>query len=423
MKWFNTLSAIGTSDLQSTYMRGLIQVANKAAVVIPLLIILLFLPLALLSDFNIPILLINAAFYPLTLYFNRIRRHQLAQHYLIILLLFMIASVAYIRGIDSGVLFVAIPLILLLVIFFYGSRTLPFYLGIVLGLLILIFIYDYILPPLAAYTRNAQNVVFFSYLILSLLLTALFINFFIQVTRRYQKELEELNTVKVKLLSIIGHDMQAPLNSLNGVLQLLKAQQLNQDEFHTLSNKLQVHTRQVTNTLQNLLRWSHAQLEGIKLNASYKDVAQVAEEQVLLYAEMAAEKKIRLTNEIPPETYAYFDQDQLRLILRNLIHNAIKYTQSGQVTLKSKSLGDYIRIEVIDTGTGMSAERVARLLSHAPGESLMGTSGERGTGLGLQISKEMVNTMGGTFHILSKERKGSCFAFTLPKNSPPFFKD
>ena len=141
----------------------------------------------------------------------------------------------------------------------------------------------------------------------------------------------------------------------------------------------------------------------------------------------AAQKHITLSSLIEKNTLVYADYAMLSAIFRNLISNAIKFTpKGGKVTLQAKecgrcqSNGDFVEISVVDNGVGMSEERVQRLFDIGEKhKSSIGTSGEKGTGLGLILCQEFVERHGGKIWAESQPGQGSTFTFTLPKRPVP----
>jgi signal transduction histidine kinase len=122
-----------------------------------------------------------------------------------------------------------------------------------------------------------------------------------------------------------------------------------------------------------------------------------------------------MQNNIPSATMVWADPNHINLVVRNLISNAIKFTpKNGQISLKSRQDADFCEIAVVDTGVGMSTENVAKLFNKASHYTTYGTSGEKGTGLGLLLCQEMIEKNGGTIWVESEVSKGTTFIFRLP---------
>jgi signal transduction histidine kinase len=229
-----------------------------------------------------------------------------------------------------------------------------------------------------------------------------------------KKELEELNAIKDKLFSIISHEFRSPLNSLKGTLALLKVGALSDEELNAISKEL---TDKINNTsifLDNLLNWAKSQMQGINPKPVKLDLWEVAEENMKLLKSMGDKKKVRIVNSIPEKTMAYFDPNMLNLIFRNLISNAIKFSlRGGNIQMKAHMNGGFNIISVTDGGIGMTNENI-KMLFQVQTFTTRGTANERGTGLGLYISKNFIESNGGKIWVDSEEGHGSTFNFTVP---------
>lgn len=412
---FQKLSSAGIRKEHSTYEQGLIRLTNKSALTILLIVNLVLLPLALINQQTLPILFINSIFFPVTLVFNNAGRYTLARHYLIFLLYSLIFMVSIFRGRESGALFLLIPAILLTLIFFYKKKGLYLHFALSITVIVLTFYAHYTIQPIRPYSPALLSLVYPFHLFISLALTFFFINFFYALNAEYQKELMELNFTKNKIISIISHDLRSPLNSLKGVLGLLNKRQITQDEFYRLAGDLGKNVENLSYMMDNLLHWAFTQMKGFTPSPSTFSLQQIAEEQVTLFAEAARQKGILLQNYITEPVAVYADVNHIRLILRNLINNAIKFSnKGGLVCIKATIDTGYVTIFVTDTGVGIPEEYLKKILKSNPQASATGTRGETGTGLGLLLCKEMIAYNGGQLWISSKPGEGSTFSFSLP---------
>jgi signal transduction histidine kinase len=181
------------------------------------------------------------------------------------------------------------------------------------------------------------------------------------------------------------------------------------------SGKLKNGVEHAHFTLNNLLEWANSQMKGLVADPMMTNLAELGNENFNFLAQLAASKQLQLHNQIAPDLEAYVDPDQINLVFRNLISNAIKFTpKNGSITLQSQVENDFCQISITDTGVGMSAENVAKLFNQTTHFSTYGTSGEKGTGLGLLLCQEMVEKNGGTIWVESEEGKGTSFKFRLP---------
>jgi signal transduction histidine kinase len=228
-------------------------------------------------------------------------------------------------------------------------------------------------------------------------------------------ELELLNNTKDKLFSIIGHDFRSPLHSLRGLLELIGTSSMTQKEFEHYSKDLRNKIDVVYNNLDNILHWSVSQLNGINTLPVKVDMQGLADEVLELYAEISRVKGVRLVNEVPAEGKVWADKDQVRLVIRNLVSNALKFTfAGGQVTIGASILEDSVRIFVKDTGVGIANNDLSKLFVKQTLWSANGTNNEKGLGLGLLLCKEFIEKNNGALDVKSEPGSGTIIAFTLP---------
>ncbi|MBL7842414.1 MAG: tetratricopeptide repeat protein [Cyclobacteriaceae bacterium] len=229
------------------------------------------------------------------------------------------------------------------------------------------------------------------------------------------ERLRQTNTVKDKLFSIISHDLRTPLASLKGLLAMVLRHDISDKEFKELGPKLNNLVIGTNETLENLFQWSHSQMNGWAHHPKLVNLFDLADRCLALFNESAKTKGIHLTNTINKDQTVFADENQLELIIRNLINNAIKFTQQGgQVILDAKEEANHIvAIRISDTGIGMDEDQVRNLFSIKEIHSTRGTSGEKGTGLGLQLCKEMTENNGGMITVTSAPGKGSAFTVRL----------
>lgn len=228
------------------------------------------------------------------------------------------------------------------------------------------------------------------------------------------EQLTHLNLTKDKLFSIVSHDLRSPLNSLRSALDLLESQNLSQSDFQRISIDLRKNVDAVHGTLENLLQWAYTQMKGIKTQWQIIDLKEIADEITALYTNISKEKEIQLSNLVGSKTFIKADKNQIRLVVRNLVGNAIKFTQAGgKVTLAVESRGDKAIFSVADTGVGMSEEDLEKLLQENTHFTKRGTANEKGTGLGILLCKEFIHNHQGKFWAKSKQGIGSIFYFSI----------
>ncbi|WP_460612523.1 sensor histidine kinase [Hymenobacter seoulensis] len=233
---------------------------------------------------------------------------------------------------------------------------------------------------------------------------------------RQKEELNRLNRTKDTLFSIISHDLRGPLSSLYSLLALLKLGQMPAERLAMQSERVTRMLDSTLHLLDNLLNWSASQLKGeAGARAERLRLDFLADETVALLHGDAERKGIALLNEVPEGCLVRADVNMTRLVLRNLLNNALKFTNAGgHITLGARRQNQWWEIRVEDTGIGIDPADHHRVLGQGSHFSTTGTANEKGTGLGLRLCQEFVERNGGTLSFSSTPGQGSAFWFTLP---------
>jgi signal transduction histidine kinase len=233
------------------------------------------------------------------------------------------------------------------------------------------------------------------------------------------QELRRLNAQKDKLFSIIAHDLRNPFNGLNGLFSLLDEGVLTPQETKTMLAQVRQAGEATSEMLDNLLNWAKSQMDGgvgsQPRSVLLAPLAALVAQQVDLAARL---KGVEVSHEVAPELFAQADPDQLEVILRNLLSNAVKFTQpGGQVSLTAQGRDGQVEIAVRDTGVGISQPVLTRLLQ-GDFYTTKGTGQERGSGIGLQLCRDLAKANGGELRVTSQLGKGSTFTVVLPVGQP-----
>lgn len=234
-----------------------------------------------------------------------------------------------------------------------------------------------------------------------------------------KQELEELNATKDKFFSIVAHDLRSPVHSLAGFSAMLAdhGDKMTPAEISHYSRDLSKSVKNAHSLIENLLSWAATQMNQVKHEPQELDINTLVEETIEQLDTSATNKQIKLVKELQPGVKIHADEDHLRLILRNLATNAIKFTnEGGTVTIATqiKQNGTTkAEVTVRDTGIGMSLERIEKLFKIGYARSSKGTAGEKGTGLGLILCKEFIEKNGGMLGVESQEGSGTTFRITL----------
>ncbi len=232
----------------------------------------------------------------------------------------------------------------------------------------------------------------------------------------------ELNQTKDKLFSIIAHDLRGPIGNTSALLEALT---MNESEFtkqELLDDLILISdsSNATFKLLENLLTWARDQKGEIVFNPLQNDLFKLVQSNIELFSSLAKNKKITIVNSLDADLIFDFDREMINTVIRNLINNAIKYTnENGQIIIMAHLISDEIEIIVQDNGIGMESEYAKKLfIRNLDRKIKQGTKGESGTGLGLILCKEFIERHRGEIWVESEPGKGSAFKFTLPVSQP-----
>jgi signal transduction histidine kinase len=238
-----------------------------------------------------------------------------------------------------------------------------------------------------------------------------------EIIRKQNAELTSLIATRNKIFSIIAHDLRTPFNAILGLSDLLVSNIRDHDveDIEGILNKIHRQSTSTYQLLENLLNWAKTQTGQISFNPEKLDLNNAIEETIAIVIPMAENKGITFKVAHSDVPHVYADPDMLNAILRNLVINAIKYSEiNSEVYIFSKSMESHTEITIADQGTGMCEEELIGLFRHDTQRSKEGTLKERGTGLGLIICKEFVDRHNGSLTVVSEINRGSKFTFTIP---------
>jgi len=234
--------------------------------------------------------------------------------------------------------------------------------------------------------------------------------------KRSREKLTELNATKDKLFSIISHDLKSSVGSIFNITDLLleNFDEYEPDKIRQILTSISQSSKTTFELLENLLDWARLQTGKFTQQIEKLDLKTIIYNTLQLYEVIAKNKSITLQNNILSDISIQGDSNMTQTVLRNLISNAIKFTDAdGMVTVNSLESDLQVEIQVSDSGVGIVPENIPYLFSIEKNISTPGTRGERGTGLGLMLCKELIEKQGGKIWVESKLGKGSTFKFTL----------
>ena len=240
-----------------------------------------------------------------------------------------------------------------------------------------------------------------------------------QEIEKQNQELLILNDTKTKLLSIIAHDLRSPFNAFMGLTEVMLLnfdnKLNNPDYFKTRLKQIHERASHLYNVADNLLNWAWTQTEEISINWTIAGINDIICKQIVALEDIAKNKEILFTTDFNEEVTAFTDPEILGIILRNFLSNAVKYShRSSRIDIKAKQNGQHTLITISDKGIGMDTKTLKNVLSTNSLDSKPGTEKEKGTGLGLQISQELINRINGTLCIDSTPEIGTKISISLP---------
>jgi signal transduction histidine kinase len=228
-------------------------------------------------------------------------------------------------------------------------------------------------------------------------------------------QLVTANRVKDRLLSVMSHDIKSPLNSLRGILQIFNMGAITPAEFGTFARQVENDLNNTSLLVENILYWTASQLKGVQVKVEKFDLRSLIEENIRLFQTVASNKKVTLQHNVLSVFEITSDRNILNLVLRNLMANALKFSnEGGTVDIIVSRNQQALLIQVKDQGIGMSEETLRKLMEPDASMSQEGTAKERGTGLGLALCREYLQSAGGSLHVESELGKGTCFTILLP---------
>ena len=241
-----------------------------------------------------------------------------------------------------------------------------------------------------------------------------------QALKESEARFRELNATKDKFFSIIAHDLKSPFNSIIGFSSLLTRQIEERDyaAVEKYAGFIQNSSQQAFDLLMNLLEWSQSHTGRIVFTPETINIVDLINQSTELFIASAQQKSITIISEIPVNRSVFADKAMVNTILRNLISNAIKFTNpGGEIVVSTEQTQNELVVSVSDNGVGMDQESISELFRIDKNHSTLGTENEKGTGLGLLLCKEFAERLGGRIWVESESGKGSKFFFSIPNGS------
>lgn len=231
-----------------------------------------------------------------------------------------------------------------------------------------------------------------------------------------EKRLNELNASKDKFLSILGHDLKSPLATINGFSSLLQDQiaENNQKGTEFYADIIHEASQKAIDLVDDLMQWSRSQSGKMACDPEILEVDELITSVIQLLQPVASKKNINICTDYNHLALVSTDRYMVETILRNLISNAIKFSNSGgEIVIKTFQDEENLTVSVIDNGIGIAQEKLEKMFRIEESFTTPGTSNEKGTGLGLLLCKEFLTILKGEIWVESEENKGSVFHFSI----------
>ncbi len=266
--------------------------------------------------------------------------------------------------------------------------------------------------------QNKRTTIIILVIVLVLLAIILFFAIILeQTTKQRNEELQQIDKTKDQLFAIITHDLKTPVIAQKNMLEMLckNFDSFNNDEIRENCQMLKNSSILLKEQVDNLSQWTSIRAGKKSNNPILFKLRPIIDQCINEVQTQIKLKSINIINNIDDSTIVFFDINNLRTILRNLLTNAVKYSHDGSsIKIETKDVGKKVELYVIDNGVGISDEKKLNLFKIASSSSI-GTSGEVGTGLGLYVCMQIIKNSGSELKINSKEGEGTTAMFTLDK--------
>lgn len=232
------------------------------------------------------------------------------------------------------------------------------------------------------------------------------------------KHLSDLNALKDKMFSVIGHDLRSPLGSVKMTLEFLadSADDYSGDEMKSTLDTMVQATDELFYLLENLLSWAKSQSGNLSISPEKIDLNELVHSVYLLNKGNINTKQMHYEADVPDELDIFADLSTIKIVFRNLLSNAIKFThENGVINISANEINDKVQIKVKDSGVGIPEKHIPKLFDSKQQYKTYGTNSESGSGLGLTLCYDFVEKNNGQIEVESEVDKGSTFIVTLPK--------
>ncbi|WP_162555701.1 sensor histidine kinase [Reichenbachiella versicolor] len=228
--------------------------------------------------------------------------------------------------------------------------------------------------------------------------------------------LTESNKSKARMFSIVAHDLRSPITLVSSLLDPDIMKSFDKETYFEYIKTIRTRISVVQETMNNLLGWAQSQLGKTSINKEKVSVDREIDQIMILFQDLIHSKEVEVIHISEKELKAYVDKNHFIIIIRNVLHNAIKFTpKGGQIELNVASNSSSVKVSVKDTGSGIDEDKVVSILDRKLMESSAGTEGEKGSGVGLSFCQELIHKNIGTLNIRNSKEGGAVFEVIFPK--------
>lgn len=263
--------------------------------------------------------------------------------------------------------------------------------------------------------RNRLYIIVLTIIALLLLVITLIWYRLANTRKKRNKELAHLNQTKDRLLSIVSHDVKTPVGAM---CQVLRGITDGYDGIADTDKKAQLmllrsSSEALKDRMENIIQWVKQELANTTVTRKMFGVKNLVDECIQTQVTAIGVKSLKVINEVPSYFMSYDDVNVVRLVIQNLLGNAIKFSYpNGEITIKAEHKGERIWVSVCDNGMGISEKKLEKIFNYMTSSS-KGTEGETGTGIGLFVSKQFIDKIGGEITIKSAKDQGTTVSFSI----------
>lgn len=241
----------------------------------------------------------------------------------------------------------------------------------------------------------------------------------IELAEKYNSEknnFEELENDKSKFLLNMSHELRTPLNAIIGFAELLKNKKYNDSEkIHEYADYIHSSGGELLEIISNIQEMSHLEKEDVKINKSNQKIINIIDEVLDGFHNDLIKKNIKVINNFDFQGSLYCNRVALKQVITNIMSNSIKYNKvSGCINIQSSTSNGWLKLEIIDNGHGITKDKLASIFRPFNKSRKLAIVNQEGAGLGLPITKTLLDTHDGTINITSNKGKGTTVAISLP---------